>query len=56
MKRTLTITALILVLSFLCACSSLSDNRVETLKGWMFQYNEGTNDLQRFLRAFEQQG
>ena len=49
MKRTLTISVLILVISFLCACSSLSDNRVETLKGWTFQYNEGTDDYSVFF-------
>ena len=53
MKRTLTITALILVLSFLCACSSLSDNRVETLKSWSFQYNEGTNDYSVFFALLD---
>ena len=53
MKRTLKITALILALSFLCACSSLSDNRVETLISWSFQYNEGTNDYSVFFALLD---
>ena len=53
MKRILFLFLLLVILS-LCACSSFtsslfgSDN-IATLKGWSFQYNEGTNDYSLFF-------
>lgn len=47
MKRVIVlITAFLLVL--LCGCSVAGSN-VETLKGWSFQYNEGTKDYSLFF-------
>ena len=52
MRKYLSIVLLVMVLS-LCGCSvllddSLNDN-IETLKGWSFQYNSGTNDYSLFF-------
>ena len=52
MRKYLPIVLLVMVLS-LCGCSvllddSLNDN-IETLKGWSFQYNSGTNDYSLFF-------
>ena len=53
MKRIISLFLLIAMLS-LCGCSSialsiLESNDIETLKGWSFQYNEGTNDYSLFF-------
>ena len=52
MKKFSLIVALVLVLT-LCSCSFVptgtSATDVETLKGWSFQYNEGTNDYSVFF-------
>ena len=42
--------SLMLVLMFsLTGCSLLSGGSIETLKGWSFQYNRGTNDFSLFF-------
>ena len=44
------ILPLMIVLSLvLSSCSNLASSNVETLKGWSFQYNEGTNDYSVFF-------
>lgn len=52
MKKFLLILMLLLILT-LCACSfipaDISVRNIETLKGWSFQYNEGTNDYSVFF-------
>ncbi len=53
MKK-LSVVFLILILTFqLCGCSLLpfesTTANIETLKGWSFQYNEGTNDYSVFF-------
>lgn len=47
MKKTLAI-ALILCLMALCGCGVIGTN-VEYLRGWSFQYNEGTDDYSLFF-------
>ena len=53
MKKAYVSTLFLFSLLLLCACSSLSDNRVETLKSWSFQYNEGTNDYSVFFALLD---
>lgn len=53
MKKVISFFILIVVLN-LCGCSlipsmRLNSNNVETMKGWSFQYNEGTNDYSLFF-------
>ncbi len=47
---------LLLLPLLLCACSLLSDLRVETLKSWSFQYNEGTDDYSVFFALLDKRG
>jgi hypothetical protein len=47
---------LLLLPLLLCACSLLSDLRVETLKSWSFQYNEGTDDYSVFFALLDRRG
>ena len=52
MKRMLVLLLIVLQIS-LCGCSlaidSVSADNIETLKGWSFQYNSGTNDYSLFF-------
>ena len=52
MKKLSLILVLFLILT-LCSCSLVptgtTASDVETLKGWSFQYNEGTNDYSVFF-------
>lgn len=54
MKKVLSLFIIVAILS-LCSCSSSiqsninSVTNVDTLKGWSFQYNEGTNDYSVFF-------
>ena len=52
MKKSLLVLLIVLVFS-LSGCSFLlqndSDNSIETLKGWSFQYNSGSNDYSLFF-------
>lgn len=45
----------LLIMVWLSGCSS-SASRVETLKYWHFQYNEGTNDYSVFFGLFNKDG
>lgn len=49
MKRLPVTILLLLFILLLCGCSSPADERVETLKGWTFQYNEETGDYSVFF-------
>ena len=40
---------LFLLFLFLCSCSAIQTSRVETLRSWSFQFNEGTNDYSLFF-------
>lgn len=55
MKRIYFIFSFLLSL-LLCGCSTAQYNNVETLKGWSFQYNEGTNDYSLFFGLLNQDG
>lgn len=60
MKKFLCVLLFILVFS-LSGCSMLipevlTDNNVETLKSWSFQYNEGTNDYSVFFALLNKSG
>ena len=53
MKKIISFLLLIVLIS-LCGCSAITSkiiesNSIETLKGWSFQYNEGTNDYSLFF-------
>lgn len=49
MKKILLVLTFILIF-FLCGCSMLvSDNQIETLADWSFQFNEGTDDYSIFF-------
>ena len=52
-KRLLTILSLISILMLLSGCGVISKlssiNDVKTMNGWMFQYNEGTDDYSLFF-------
>ena len=48
MKKTIFFILLFVVL-YLCGCSPSNSVNVETLKGWSFQYNQGTNDYSLFF-------
>lgn len=49
MKKILLVLTFILIF-FLCGCSMLvSDNQIETLADWWFQFNEGTDDYSIFF-------
>ncbi len=48
MKKVL-IPLIIVLLFSLTGCSLLPDKSIETLKGWSFQYNQGTNDFSLFF-------
>ncbi len=56
MKKLSIIIAIVLLLS-LCGCSGfsiVSGNDISTLQGWVFQYNEGTNDYSIFFSLLNQ--
>ena len=58
MKKVLFALSFFLCFS-LCGCSTLvssvfTDNNVETLKSWSFQFNEGTNDYSIFFALLNQ--
>lgn len=53
MKK-LWVILLCLSLLLLCACSLTQKNHVETLQGWSFQYNEGTDDYSLFFGFLDQ--
>lgn len=55
MKRICIILSFLLSLS-LCGCSPTRYNSIETLKGWSFQFNEGTNDYSLFFGLLNQDG
>lgn len=55
MKKTFFLLSFLLFI-FLCSCSVVSQNNVETLKGWSFQFNEGTNDYSLFFGLLNQNG
>lgn len=53
MKKIFSLLLLIIVVG-LCGCSAITSSilesqSIETLKGWSFQYNEGTNDYSLFF-------
>ena len=53
MKKIVSVFLLIALVS-LCGCSAITSSileadSIETLKGWTFQYNEGTNDYSLFF-------
>lgn len=47
---------LILLFLPLCGCSLFPQDRIETLTGWSFQLNEGTNDYSLFFGLLNQDG
>lgn len=49
MKRLLSSVLLLLFILLPCGCAFSASDHVETLKGWTFQYNEGTNDYSVFF-------
>ena len=53
MKKISLILVLILVVQLL-GCAAAPGANVETLKGWSFQYNEGTNDYSVFFALLDQ--
>lgn len=53
MKKTHLVLSL-LVTIMLCGCSTAQLDRVETLRGWSFQFNEGTNDYSLFFGLLSQ--
>lgn len=59
MKKCLSIVTLVVMLS-LCGCSILSgdvtNSNIETLKGWSFQHNSGTNDYSLFFGLLNENG
>lgn len=55
MRRICFILSFLLCLS-LCGCSTTRHNTIETLKGWSFQFNEGTNDYSLFFGLLNQEG
>ena len=47
----------VLIVGVLCGCSVGSvEFNVETLKGWSFQFNEGTNDYSLFFGLLDKNG
>ncbi len=56
MKKLLIGIVLLLLPLLLCACSLLSDLRVETIESWSFQYNEGTDDYSVFFALLDRRG
>lgn len=48
MKKSFVLIITVLLLS-LTGCSLLTGGSIETLKGWSFQYNQGTNDFSLFF-------
>lgn len=46
----------LLLLFLLCGCSAVQRSSIETLKGWSFQFNEGTNDYSLFFGLLNQDG
>lgn len=55
MKKTIFFILLLVVLC-LCGCSPFDSINVETLKGWSFQYNQGTNDYSLFFGLLNEKG
>lgn len=53
MKRIYYILPLLLFV-LLCGCSAAQQSSIETLKGWSFQFNEGTNDYSLFFGLLDQ--
>ncbi|MDE6017027.1 MAG: hypothetical protein K2H41_15280 [Acetatifactor sp.] len=49
-------TLSLLLSLLLCGCSMTQKNSIETLKGWSFQFNEGTNDYSLFFGLLSQDG
>lgn len=45
---------LFLPLLLICGCSALQQDTVETMKGWSFQFNEGTNTYSLFFGLLNQ--
>ena len=60
MKRITAFAVSVLVLlTLLCGCTlsgKLATQYVRTLKNWMFQYNDGTNDYSVFFALFNDDG
>ena len=56
MKKTCAAILIMLSLFFLYACSSPAYTRVETLRSWSFQYNEGTDDYSVFFALLDKNG
>lgn len=52
-RKVLACLLTLIIISTLCGCSLIpgiiSNNSIETLKGWSFQYNKGTNDFSLFF-------
>lgn len=46
-KRIFIVSLVFLIL--VCGCSAIQKSRVETLKGWSFQFNQGSNDYSLFF-------
>lgn len=53
MKKRFSVFLILILISQMCACSvfpfGLTTSSIETLKGWSFQYNEGTDDYSVFF-------
>lgn len=53
MKKVFLFLVLVLLIASLCGCSVISsiisEGNIETLKGWSFQYNQGTSDYSLFF-------
>lgn len=49
MKKTVAFAVILRLFLALLGCSHLGGDRVEALKSWSFQYNEGTNDYSVFF-------
>lgn len=57
MKK-ITAVLLAILLYSLCGCSAFPtvSERIDTMKGWSFQYNQGTNDYSLFFELLDDKG
>lgn len=55
MKKTIIVLS-ILFMFLLYGCSVPQTSSIETLKGWSFQFNEGTNDFSLFFGLLDKKG